>query len=146
MKYTAYVEGWALYCESLGVEMGLYQTPHQHYGRLEMEIWRALRLVVDTGIHWLGWSRGRAVETMARHLALPRPTIEAEVDRYIGLPGQALAYQLGNLSIRSLRQRAEAALGERFGLRAFHDQLLAPGPVSLPVLEEFITGWIDRAA
>lgn len=142
LKYTAYVEGWALYCESLGVEMGLYETPHQHYGRLEMEIWRALRMVVDTGIHWLGWSRERAIETMLQHMAMPRATIEAEVDRYIGLPGQALAYQLGNLRIRSLRQLAETALGERFDLRAFHDQVLAAGPVSLPVLDAVVGRWL----
>jgi uncharacterized protein (DUF885 family) len=126
--------------------MGLYETPHQHYGRLEMETWRALRMVVDTGIHWLGWSRERAIETMLQHMAMPRATIEAEVDRYIGLPGQALAYQLGNLRIRSLRRRAEAALGDRFDLRAFHDQVLAAGPVSLPVLEAVIQEWLAAAA
>ena len=142
LKYTAYVEGWALYCESLGVEMGLYDKPHQHYGRLEMEIWRALRMVVDTGIHWLGWSRTRAIETMLQHMAMPRATIEAEVDRYIGLPGQALAYQLGNLRIRSLRHRAESFLGDRFYLRAFHDRVLAAGPVSLPVLDTIVEEWL----
>ncbi len=145
LKYTAYIEGWALYCESLGVQMGLYETPHQHYGRLEMEIWRALRLVVDTGIHWLGWSRERAIETMLEHMAMPRPTVEAEVDRYIGLPGQALAYQLGNLRIRTLRSRAERSLGERFDLRAFHDRVLAAGPVSLPVLDSVVEEWLTTS-
>lgn len=146
LKYTAYIEGWALYCESLGIEMGLYQTPQDHYGRLEMEIWRALRLVVDTGIHWLGWSREQAIETMLRHMAMPRATVAAEVDRYIGLPGQALAYQLGNLRIRALRERAEKARGDRFDLRAFHDQMLAVGPVSLPVLDAVFEEWLGATA
>ncbi len=138
LKYSACLEGWALYCETLGVEMGLYETPHQHYGRLEMELWRALRLVVDTGIHARGWSRDRAIDYMASRLSMSRDAITAEVNRYIGLPGQALAYQVGNLKIRELRQRAQNALGERFDLRAFHDQLMAAGPVTLPVLEEIV--------
>ena len=140
-RYSACVEGWALYCENLGVEMGLYESPHQHYGRLEMELWRALRLVVDTGIHWRGWSREQAVECMAQRLAMPRATLEAEVDRYIGLPGQALAYQIGNVRIRSLRRQAQSALGERFDLRDFHDTLMAAGPVSLPVLTDHVERW-----
>lgn len=144
IRYQACVEGWALYCENLGADMGLYETPHEHYGRLEMEIWRALRLVVDSGIHWHGWSRDRAVETMARHLALPRPTIEAEVDRYIGWPGQALVYQIGNLRFRALRCLAEQKLGERFRIRDFHDALLSAGPVSLPVLGDLTEAWVNR--
>jgi uncharacterized protein (DUF885 family) len=111
-----------------------------------MEMWRALRLVVDTGIHAHGWSRSRAIDTMLEHLALPRATVEGEVDRYIGLPGQALAYQLGNIAIRDLRRQAERQLGDRFDLRAFHDRLLAVGPVSLPALESSVTAWLDRAA
>ena len=141
-KYSACLEGWALYCEGLGVEMGLYQTPHQQYGRLEMELWRALRMVVDTGIHWLGWNRAQAVDVMAQRLSLPREAIEAEVNRYIALPGQALAYQIGNLKIRALRQRAERRLGDRFDLRAFHDKLMATGPVTLPLLEDLIEHWL----
>jgi len=134
-RYTACIEGWALYCESLGIEMGLYTTPHQHYGRLEMEMWRAQRLVLDTGIHAFGWTRDRAIESMCRHMALPRETIVGEIDRYIGLPGQALAYQLGVITIRGLRQRAERAAGDSFDRRAFHDRFLTAGPASLSALE-----------
>jgi len=142
IRFPACVEGWAIYCEGLGVDMGLYQTPDQHFGRLEMEMWRALRLVVDTGIHWHSWSRERAIDTMAQHMALPRPTIEAEVDRYIAWPGQALAYQIGNLEFRRLRSLAKSRLQDRFNLRAFHDELLAAGPVSLPVLGDIVDDWI----
>jgi uncharacterized protein (DUF885 family) len=143
LRYTAFVEGWALYCEALGVEMGLYVTPHQQYGRLESEMWRALRLVVDTGIHWNGWTRDRAVEYMAEHMALPRPTIEAEVDRYIAWPAQALAYQLGNLAFRAARRLAEQRLGDRFDRRAFHDCVMSAGAVSLPVLDLVVRDWIE---
>ncbi|MBK8597830.1 MAG: DUF885 domain-containing protein [Holophagales bacterium] len=144
LRYLVCLEGWALYCEGLGEEMGIYETPHERYGRLEGETWRALRLVVDTGIHWYGWSRERAVEEMARHLALPLPTIEAEVDRYIAWPGQALVYQLGNLKFRELRRRAEGRLGERFRIRAFHDALMAAGAVTLPVLDDLVEEWLRR--
>jgi len=146
MRYSACIEGWALYCEGLGVDMGLYQTPHQHYGRLESEIWRAVRLVIDTGIHAHSWTQERAIETMARHLALPLPTIAAEVDRYICWPGQALVYQIGNLAVRSLRRRAEERLGERFRHRDFHDTLMEAGPVTLPVLEDLVEDWLGREA
>ena len=146
MRYSACIEGWALYCEGLGVDMGLYQTPHQHYGRLESEIWRAARLVVDTGIHWHGWSRERAIATMSEHLALPAATIAAEVDRYICWPGQALVYQIGNLAFRALRRRAEVRLGERFSHRAFHDTLMAAGAVTLPVLEDVVEDWLLHQA
>ncbi|MBS0421292.1 MAG: DUF885 domain-containing protein [Proteobacteria bacterium] len=146
VKYTACVEGWALYCETLGLEMQLYVTPHQHYGRLEFEMWRAVRLVLDTAIHAKGWSRERSIDYMAAHLALPRATIESEVDRYIALPGQALAYQLGNLRIRELRRRAELACGEKFSLRDFHDAVTGIGAVTLPVLDELMGGWIAMAA
>ena len=124
-KYSACLEGWALYCETLAIEMGLYQTPHPHYGRLDMEMWRACRLVVDTGIPIKGWSREQAVGYMRAHLTLSRATVEDEVDRYIAMPAQALGYQVGNLKFRELRQRAQTRLGERFDRRAFHDQLLA---------------------
>ncbi len=144
LRYPACLEGWAIYCEGLGVDMGLYGTPHQHYGRLEMEMWRALRLVVDTGIHWHGWSRERAIEAMAQHLSMSRATIEAEVDRYICWPGQALVYQIGNLEYRRLRRCAEAGLGDRFTYRAFHDALLGAGAVSLEVLRDIIDEWLDR--
>lgn len=145
VKYTACVEGWALYCEGLGVEMGLYETPHQHYGRLNMEMWRAVRLVADTGIHWHGWSRQRAIDFMTQRVTLERAALEAEVDRYAALPGQALAYQIGNRAFRALRQRAEAALGDRFNLRDFHDTLLAAGPVTLPILADLCEAWLADA-
>lgn len=143
MGYTAYIEGWALYCEQLGHDFGLYDDPFAHYGQLEMEMWRAVRLVVDTGIHAFGWTRDAAVAYMSAHLTLPAPTIEAEVDRYIGMPGQALAYKVGELKIRGLRERAAAALGERFDLRALHDVLSEAGPVTLDVLDEHVQAWID---
>jgi len=146
LSYSACLEGWALYCEGLGVEMGLYRTPHQHYGRLDMEMWRACRLVVDTGVHTQGWTRSEGIAFMAANLALPLTTIESEVDRYIGWPGQALAYQIGVLKFRDLRARAQERLGKRFDIRAFHDQLLAAGPVTLPVLERLTEDYLARAA
>jgi uncharacterized protein (DUF885 family) len=145
-KYSACLEGWALYCETLGIDMGLYETPHQHYGRLDMEMWRACRLAVDTGIHIKGWSRERAIDYMLAHLSLSRVTIEGEVDRYIAMPAQALGYQIGNLKFRELRARAEQQLGGRFDIRAYHDQLMAAGPVTLPVLEEVVDDWLTRQA
>lgn len=138
LGYSACLEGWALYCERLGEEMGLYDTPEKRYGRLEMEMWRAVRLVLDTGIHWKNWTREQAVDFFQRHVAMPRATIEAEVDRYIGMPAQALAYQLGNLKFTELRRRAQAELGERFRIRDFHDGLMAAGPVTLPVLDDLL--------
>ncbi len=144
VKYTACVEGWALYCENLGIEMGLYTTPHEHYGRLEMEMWRAVRLVVDTGIHVRGWSREQAVAYMTEHLSLSRETIEGEVDRYTALPAQALGYQIGNLKFRELRRRAEATLGTRFRHRDFHAALMSAGAVTLPVLDDLVSDWLRR--
>lgn len=143
-KYTVYVEGWALYCEQLGLELGVYTTPHHHYGRLEMEMWRACRLVVDTGIHWYGWSRDKAIQYMAERLTLQRGTIAAEIDRYAALPGQALAYQIGGLKFRALRKRAETRLAENFSHRAFHEAVMTCGGVTLPVLDEIIDIWIDE--
>ena len=142
LDYTAFVEGWALYAERLGIEMGLYQDAWQEFGRLSCEMWRALRLVVDTGLHALGWTRAQAVEYMLQNSALSRENVEREVDRYVTWPGQACAYKLGELKLRELRARAEAALGERFDLRAFHDELLAEGALPLPVLERRIEAWI----
>jgi uncharacterized protein (DUF885 family) len=143
MSYTAYIEGWALYCEQLGHDFGLYDDPFAHYGQLEMEMWRAVRLVVDTGIHVLGWSRDAAIAYMTEHLTLPGAAIEAEVDRYIGMPGQALAYKVGELKIRGLRERAAGTLGSRFDLRAFHDALSEAGPVTVELLGEHVQAWID---
>jgi uncharacterized protein (DUF885 family) len=144
LRYSACLEGWALYSERLGEEMGLYDTPEKLYGRLEMEMWRAVRLVVDTGIHAHGWSREQAIDYFDRHMAMPRSTTESEVDRYIAWPGQALAYQLGNLKFREIRARSEQALGEEFRIRDFHDALMAAGPVTLPVLDALMHGWVER--
>ena len=129
-------------CERLGIEMGLYDTPAKQMGRLSYEMWRATRLVVDTGIHAKGWTKQQAVDFMTDNTALSAANIDAEVNRYITWPGQALAYKLGELKIRELRTRAEAALGERFDLRAFHDTVLENGSVPLDVLEAHVDAWI----
>ncbi len=140
--FTAFVEGWGLYSERLGIEMGLYDTPARDMGRLSYEMWRAARLVVDTGIHAFGWSRQRAVDFMLDNTALSPANIDAEVNRYITNPGQAHAYKIGELRIRALRTRAEQALGPRFDLRRFHDAVLGQGAVPLDVLEAQIDAWI----
>ncbi len=143
LGYTAYVEGWALYAERLGLEMpGLYDDPYDDFGRLTYEMWRAMRLVVDTGLHAKGWSRDRAIAYMLANSGLSRENVEREVDRYISWPGQAVAYKIGELKIRALRKRAEKALGARFDLRSFHDALLDEGALPLPVLESKIDRWI----
>jgi uncharacterized protein (DUF885 family) len=142
VSYTAFVEGWGLYAERLGIEMGLYDTPEADMGRLSYEMWRACRLVVDTGIHAQGWTKARAIAFMRDNSALTDANIEAEVNRYISWPGQALGYKLGELRIRALRTRAETALGTRFDLRAFHDEVLGAGPLPLDVLEARIDAWI----
>lgn len=139
--FTAFVEGWALYAERLGEEIGGYQDPYQKFGQLQFEAWRACRLVVDTGIHWLGWSREQAIQYMRTNTTLSDHDIEAEVDRYIAWPGQALAYKIGELTIGSLRYDAEKTLGDRFDLRAFHDRILADGPVPLDVLKRRVEDW-----
>jgi uncharacterized protein (DUF885 family)/membrane-associated phospholipid phosphatase len=139
---TAFIEGWALYAERLGLEAGFYTDPYSDFGRLSMEMWRACRLVVDTGIHYFDWSRQRAIQFMADNSAESQHNIEAEIDRYIGWPGQALAYKTGELKIRELRALAEKELGERFDVRAFHDAVLGGGAVPLDVLEANIKAWI----
>lgn len=139
---SAYGEGWALYCEKLGEEMGIYQTPYEEFGRETYEMWRAARLVIDTGIHHKGWTRQQAMDYLASHTALSQHEVETEVDRYISWPAQALSYKLGELKIVELRKRAEAALGPKFSLPAFHDAVLAEGSVPLPVLESQIDAWI----
>ena len=139
---NAFGEGWALYSEKLGVEMGMYKTPYDNFGRLAYEMWRACRLVVDTGIHSMGWSREQAVDYLTSNTSLSKQEIRTEVDRYIAWPGQALAYKMGELKILELRHRAEEALGPRFDLKAFHDAVLANGGVTLPVLENRIDTYI----
>ncbi|GMN01674.1 DUF885 domain-containing protein [Erythrobacter sp. MTPC3] len=140
--FTAFVEGWGLYSERLGIEMGLYDTPAKEMGRLSYEMWRATRLVVDTGLHSKGWSKQRAVDYMLDNTALSPANIDAEVNRYMTWPGQALAYKIGELKIRELRERAEDALGAEFDLRAFHDTVLENGSVPLSVLEDYVDRWI----
>jgi uncharacterized protein (DUF885 family) len=141
----AFGEGWGLYAERLAGEMGIYHTPYERFGQLTYEMWRACRLVVDTGMHSMGWSRQRALDYLAENTALSTHEIRTEVDRYIGWPGQALAYKIGELKIVELRQRAQAALGDDFDIRAFHDAVLANGGVTLPVLEQEIDAYIARA-
>jgi uncharacterized protein (DUF885 family) len=140
--FTAFTEGWGLYAESLGGEMGLYATPERRMGELSYQMWRASRLVVDTGIHAFGWDKARAIAFMRDNTALTDANIEAEVNRYISWPGQALGYMIGRLKILELRHRAEAALGERFDVRRFHDAVLRNGSVPLDVLESEIDAWI----
>jgi uncharacterized protein (DUF885 family) len=140
--FTAFVEGWGLYSERLGIEMGIYDTPAKDMGRLSYEMWRACRLVVDTGIHAKGWSKRQAIDFMTDNSALSAANIEAEVNRYISWPGQALAYKLGELKIRELRALATKELGAKFQLAAFHDAVLGQGAVPLDVLEAQIRDWI----
>jgi uncharacterized protein (DUF885 family) len=139
---SAFGEGWALYCEKLGEEMGMYETPYERFGMLSYQIWRAARLVVDTGIHSQGWTRERAIRYMLDYTALPEHEIATEVDRYIAWPAQALSYYLGEMAILKARAKAEQALGTRFNIRAFHDTVLELGSVPLPVLEARIDRFI----
>ncbi len=139
---SAYGEGWALYCERLGTEMGFYHTPYETFGMLSYQAWRAARLVVDTGIHAQGWTREQAQQYLHDNTALSDHEIETEVDRYISWPGQALSYYLGEMAIVKMRKKAESALGAKFNLRAFHDAVLETGSVPLPVLEEHLDAWI----
>ena len=139
---SGYVEGWALYAEQLGKEIGFYQDPVSDYGRLSSELWRAVRLVVDTGIHSKGWSRDQVVQFMRNSAALDEPTIQTEVDRYIAWPGQALSYKLGQLEFLELRGRAQRELGSRFDIRRFHDEMLSGGVLPLDLLAARTDAWI----
>ena len=140
--YTAFTEGWALYTESLGKAMGLYQDPYSYFGALQAELWRAIRLVVDTGLHYKGWTREQVIDYMLTNSATTMTDAVSETERYMALPGQALAYKIGQLKILELRARAEAALGEHFDVKAFHREVLADGAVPLGVLERKIDRWI----
>jgi uncharacterized protein (DUF885 family) len=140
--YTAYTEGWALYSERLGKEIGFYQDPYSDYGRLEADIWRAIRLVVDTGVHSQHWTRQQMVDYFHDHTAMDDTNIQAEVDRYIAWPGQALGYKMGQLKILELRDRAKTALGPKFDIKAFHDEVLDSGALPMDVLEHRVDAWI----
>jgi uncharacterized protein (DUF885 family) len=142
--YTAFVEGWALYSERLAHEMGCYPDPYSDYGRLENEMWRDIRLVIDTGVHAKHWSRDQMVEYFHKYTAMDEPNIQTEVDRYIAWPGQALAYKLGQLEILKLREQARQKLGAKFDIRSFHDEVLGSGALPLNVLEEQLENWISR--
>ena len=146
LYFSGYGEGWGLYTEWLGNEMGIYRTPYERFGQLSYEMWRAARLVIDTGIHRYGWSRKQAIDYLAGHTALSQHEVETEVDRYISWPGQALSYKLGELTIRKLRSEAEAKLGSRFDKKGFHDTILAMGAVPLNVLEDQMRLWIREQA
>lgn len=141
--YTAYIEGWALYCEYLGIEIGAYRSPYDMLGRYSDEILRACRLVVDPGLHVFDWSRDKAIDYMAKNTCLPLDEIEEEVDRYLTWPGQACAYKVGEIKIRELRKYAESALGDKFDLKGFHDVLLKVGAVPLYMLENVVKEWVD---
>ncbi len=140
--YTAFVEGWGLYSESLGEEMGFYTDPYSKFGQLTYEMWRAVRLVVDTGMHALGWSRQQAIDFFKDNSSKSEHDIVVEIDRYIVWPGQALAYKLGELKIKELRAYAEKELGAKFDIRLFHDEVLRNGAVPLSVLETHIREWV----
>lgn len=144
LNHSAFAEGWGLYSESLGKEAGFYTDPYSDYGRLGYEMWRAVRLVVDTGIHAFGWSRQQAVDYLASHTALTEKSVNDQIDRYISWPGQALSYKMGELKIRELRTKAEKSLGEKFDIRTFHDMVLGQGSMPLAVLEDVVSEWITE--
>ena len=140
--YNAYSEGWAFYSERLGKDVGFYQDPYNEYGRLENEMWRSIRLVVDTGVHYKHWTREQMVDFFREHTAMDEPNIQTEVDRYIAWPGQALAYKLGQMEILELRDQAKKELGPKYDIRAFHDEVLDAGALPLDVLHARVTKWI----
>lgn len=144
LYFSAFGEGWGLYTEKLGIEMGIYKTPYHHFGRLSYEMWRACRLVIDTGIHSQGWSRQQALDYLSSNTSLSTANVRAEVDRYISWPAQALSYKLGELKILELRERAESALGNRFDIREFHDVLLGQGALPLDILDRVVSSYIEE--
>ena len=143
-SFTAYTEGWGLYTEELGKDMGFYKDPYSDFGRLAMELWRACRLVVDTGIHAQRWSRQQAIDYLVENTPNPENDAVKAIERYIVIPGQATAYMIGKLKIMELRARAQAQLGENFDWRGFHDEILKDGPVPLSILENKVNNWIAR--
>ena len=145
-SYTAYTEGWGLYAEQLGKDVGFYQDPYSDYGRLESDLWRAIRLVVDTGVHSQHWTRQQMVDYFHQNSAIDEPSVQAEVDRYIAWPAQALAYKAGQMEILELRSEARKALGPKFDLRAFHDEVLDSGPLPLDMLQQRVEAWISAQA
>jgi prolyl oligopeptidase len=142
--YTAFVEGWGLYAESLGEEMGLYDDPYSKFGQLIYEMWRAVRLVVDTGLHYLRWDRQKAIDFLLENAAKQELDVVNEIDRYLAMPGQALAYKIGQLKIADMRSKAEKALGSKFDIRVFHDEILKDGALPLDLLETKMDDWIAR--
>jgi uncharacterized protein (DUF885 family) len=140
--YTAFTEGWGLYAESLGKELGVYTDPYQYFGALNAELWRAIRLVVDTGLHDQGWSRQDVLDFMYENSAVKEARAVSEAERYMAIPGQALAYKIGQLKIRDLREYAEEKLGPRFDVKAFHDEVLSDGALPLNLLEAKIERWV----
>ena len=142
--YTAFVEGWGLYAESLGEELGLYDDPYSKFGQLTYEMWRAVRLVVDTGLHYMRWERQQAIDFFRANTAKQELEVVNEVDRYIAMPGQALAYKIGQLKISAIRSKAETKLGNKFDIRAFHDEILKDGALPLDLLEAKMDDWIAR--
>ena len=142
LSFTAYTEGWGLYTEELAKDMGFYEDPYSDFGRLAMELWRACRLVVDTGIHAKKWTREEAVDYLVENTPNPKYDAQKAIERYIAMPGQATAYMIGKLKIMELREHAQAELGDRFDWKGFHDEVLKYGPVPLSILEENINAWI----
>jgi len=142
--YSAFVEGWALYAESFGEDLGMYKDHYSKFGQLSYEMWRAVRLVVDTGMHSKGWTRQQAIDFFRENTGKTDQDITVEVDRYIVWPGQALAYKLGQLKIRELRTRAEKTLGNEFAIRSFHDAVLEEGAMPLDILEAHMDAWLGR--
>jgi uncharacterized protein (DUF885 family) len=141
-EYTAFVEGWALYSERLGKDIGFYKDPYSDYGRLDNDMWRAIRLVVDTGVHSQHWTRQQMVDYFHDHSSLDETNVQSEVDRYIAWPAQALGYKMGQLKILELRDKAKTALGPKFDIKAFHDQVLDSGALPMDVLEQRVDEWI----
>ena len=141
--YTAFSEGWGLYAESLGREIGVYTDPYQYFGALNAELWRAIRLVVDTGIHAKGWTRQQVLDYMYANSAVAEARAVSEAERFMAIPGQALAYKIGQLKIREVRGKTEERLGDRFDVKAFHTEVLRDGAMPLSMLEAKIDRWVD---